>query len=88
MEGFFRSNPILEAEQFSSPLISIPEFKGQFEVLLNEDVFPTNNLSNEESDKQLADLLNCDYQTIEELKDVCSIDNLKVLHIFYNSLCF
>nr|XP_047139374.1 snRNA-activating protein complex subunit 3 isoform X2 [Hydra vulgaris] len=77
MEGFFRSNPILEAEHFSSPLISIPDFKNQFKELLCEDFFPPIILSNEESNKKLGELLNCNQQTIEELEDVCSIENLK-----------
>ena len=72
--------PVNEACQFSSPLITTEQFKEQcWDVIgvteINRDV----QRDKKREELNIAQELNIDEQTINELKEVCSIDNLKVI---------
>jgi len=76
--------PVKEACQFSSPLITVDQFKEQCWDMIGPEISLC--LKNEKGDlagksaedlQDIASILNTDEQTIQELKEVCSIDNLK-----------
>ena len=85
--------PVREASQFSSPLISVEQFKEQCWDLIGREL--DDSLKKEKYDLSntndadlldISNILNTDEQTIKELQEVCSIDNLKVCMFIYLSI--
>ena len=95
--------PVNEAIQYSSPLITLKQFREQCKdifkdrynlsktersatsisktkrsILTSRTIVIDQSATPEEKNAELVQLLNTDTATVEELEEVCSIDNLKV----------
>ena len=95
--------PVNEAIQYSSPLITLKQFKEQCKdifkdryhlpktersatsiaktkrsILTSRTIVIDQSTTPEGKNAELAQLLNTDTATVEELEEVCSVDNLKV----------
>jgi len=69
--------PVREACQFSSPCVNVKQFKEQCWELIGAEVNQELCLKDSQhSVRDIANTLNTDEQTINELQEVCSIDNL------------
>ena len=98
--------PVNEAIQYSSPFITLKQFKEQCKdifkdlyhlpktersatsitktkrsILSSRTIVIDQSTTPEEKNAELAQLLNTDTATVEELEEVCSVDNLKVLTV-------
>ena len=76
------TSPVEEALHYSSPPISIEKFKEQCHKKIDPSDFAPissgNYVFDDDSIKELTSLIGADVETIQDLKEVCSIANLEV----------
>ena len=70
--------PVEEALHYSSPAISISKFKEQCHEKIDPTDLITFSGGEEAIEEKLTTLIGVDAETIQDLQEVCNIDNLEV----------